>query len=96
MPTRRAAAPTKCAVLIHAVTSARITDRRNAPKPWGCLPAGFLAGAFFVGGLERGDLLLRVPEVLVDVREAMVLTVSGAHDRTRLRNSVRYVAPKPG
>lgn len=92
MPTRRVAPPTKCAVLIQAVTSARITERRNAPNPWGCLPAGFFAGAFFAGGLERADLLLRVPEVLVDVREAMLLTVSGTCDRTVLRNSVRSVA----
>ena len=71
LPRRRAAPPTKCAEVTQAVTKARITERMNAVNPPEELPAGFFAGAFFAGGLERVDLLLRVPEARVDVREAM-------------------------
>ena len=93
LPSLRTPAPTAWEVLTQAVTSALMTARTNLPKPPEELPAGFLAGAFFAGGLERVVLLVRVPEARVVVREAMFTRVSGTSDKARLRNSVIWPSP---
>ena len=64
-----------------------MTPRRNAPKP---PPEVFFFAAavvFLAGGLERVLLVVRLLEERVEVRDAMLLRVSGGGDRTGLRNA---------